>query len=52
MKVGRVRVGLLCDQCGRRNYVVTKNKDRQAERLERRKFCPHCNGHTTHRETR
>jgi large subunit ribosomal protein L33 len=48
----RVEVKLACAECGSRNYTATKNETKQAERLERRKYCPRCNGHTTHRETR
>ncbi|MBM3329327.1 MAG: 50S ribosomal protein L33 [Calditrichaeota bacterium] len=43
---------LACNECKRRNYTNTKNKRKQSGRVEYKKFCPHCNQRTTHRETR
>jgi large subunit ribosomal protein L33 len=48
----RVRVVLACADCGSRNYTTSKEKGGQSGRLERKKFCPRCNAHTIHRETR
>jgi large subunit ribosomal protein L33 len=48
----RPYVTLACDQCKRRNYITTKNRQAQRERLELRKYCRWCHTHTTHRETR
>jgi large subunit ribosomal protein L33 len=48
----RDQVILACDECKERNYRLTKNKRKHPERLEVRKYCPRCNRHTTHRETR
>ncbi|MAF27590.1 MAG: 50S ribosomal protein L33 [Gemmatimonadota bacterium] len=48
----RVRVVLACSRCERRNYITSKDRARQPERMERKKFCSACNGHTVHRETR
>ncbi|MFP6591707.1 MAG: 50S ribosomal protein L33 [Candidatus Latescibacterota bacterium] len=48
----RDRITLECEVCSRRNYTVTKSRDKQASRLERRKYCAHCGQHTLHRETR
>lgn len=46
------KVILACDQCGSRNYSSVVNKKIEAERLELKKFCKHCNIHTLHRETK
>jgi large subunit ribosomal protein L33 len=48
----RVKVILVCEECLSRNYETTKNATKQTERLEFKKFCPHCNKYTTHKETR
>ena len=45
------KVILTCSVCLSRNYVTNKNKSRQ-ERLELMKFCPRCNTHTLHKETK
>ncbi|CAL8412467.1 unnamed protein product [Dictyota dichotoma] len=31
-------------------YATTKNRRNTPQRLELKKFCPHCNRHTLHRE--
>ena len=46
----RVRVALVCSVCDARNYQTTKRKT--AERLELKKFCPTCDKHTLHRESK
>jgi len=43
---------LACGECKRRNYTTTKNKKKQPSRLEVKKYCPYCNQHTVHKETR
>jgi large subunit ribosomal protein L33 len=48
----RVRVSLACEKCKRRNYSVSKNKQKNPDRLVRKKFCRWCSGHTEHKETR
>ncbi|MDP8969786.1 MAG: 50S ribosomal protein L33 [Actinomycetota bacterium] len=48
----RPKVTLACTDCKERNYITTKNRQNQRERLELRKYCPRCNGHRPHRETR
>jgi large subunit ribosomal protein L33 len=45
-------ITLACETCKRRNYVTRKNKVNDRERIELRKYCRWCRGHTTHRETR
>ncbi|HWB71140.1 MAG TPA: 50S ribosomal protein L33 [Egibacteraceae bacterium] len=48
----RPKVTLACTECKERNYITTKNRQKQRERLELRKYCPRCNTHRAHRETR
>ncbi len=48
----RALVTLACTECKERNYSTSKNKKNQAERIEMNKFCPRCNKHTLHKETK
>lgn len=48
----RPHVTLACQECKRRNYITTKNRQKQTSRLELRKYCRWCRSHTSHRETR
>ncbi|NLI70587.1 MAG: 50S ribosomal protein L33 [Firmicutes bacterium] len=48
----RVTITLACDECKMRNYHTRKNKKNDPDRLERRKYCPVCKKHTTHKETK
>ncbi len=48
----RVRIALVCDECGARNYKTTKKKTQTGERLAIKKFCPSCGRHTLHRESK
>ena len=49
----RVRVALVCDECGARNYRTTKaRREGEQERLQMKKFCPTCGRHTLHLESR
>jgi large subunit ribosomal protein L33 len=43
---------LACEDCKRRNYTTTKNKKKQPDRVEFKKYCRFCNKHTNHKETR
>ena len=45
-------VVLACEDCKERNYTTTKNKKRNKERMELKKFCSRCNRHTVHKETK
>jgi large subunit ribosomal protein L33 len=47
----RVRVALVCSECDARNYQTTKSRTR-SERLEMKKYCPRCEKHTVHRESK
>ncbi len=35
----RVKVTLACEVCKRRNYITTKNKQNDRERIEMKKYC-------------
>ena len=48
----RVQVTLACESCKRRNYITTKNKMNDRERIEMKKFCSWDRRHTLHKETR
>lgn len=48
----RVKVTLECTECKRRNYMTTKNKNNQRERIEMNKYCRFERKHTLHKETR
>jgi len=45
-------ITLACADCKQRNYMTTKNKKKQPDRLEMKKYCRFCNKHTLHKETR
>lgn len=55
----RIVVTLECTECrtnpdkrsaGVSRYTSTKNRRNTTARLELKKFCTHCNRHTTHKE--
>jgi large subunit ribosomal protein L33 len=48
----RPKITLACVDCKNRNYITKKNRRNDPDRLEMNKFCPKCNKHTAHRETR
>ena len=48
----RTIIQLACTECKRRNYSTTKNKQKQPDRLEVKKYCPFDRKHTIHRETK
>jgi len=39
-----------CTECKRKNYTNMKNKKTTTDRLEFKKFCPHCRKHQPHKE--
>ena len=43
---------LACEKCKRRNYNTDKNKRKHTARVAYKKYCPFCNSHTIHKETR
>jgi large subunit ribosomal protein L33 len=48
----RDKIILACSECKNRNYFTTKNKRLHPERVEWKKFCPRCNAHQLHKETK
>ncbi len=48
----RVIIYLACSECKDRAYTTTKNKKNDSQRLELRKYCPHCRTHQVYREVR
>jgi len=48
----RANIILACTETGDRNYISTKNKRTNPERIELRKYSPRLQKHTLHRETR
>ena len=57
-KGNRVQVILECTEhkesgmAGMSRYITTKNKKNTPNKLEFRKYCPFCKGHTPHKETK
>jgi large subunit ribosomal protein L33 len=50
-KVKKNVIFLKCSICDSRNYTSYKSKNMQ-EKVERKKYCPKCNKHTLHVETK
>src|SRR3954462_444679 len=48
----RDKITLACTDCKRRNYETTKSKRNTPDRVELRKYCRWCGGHTGPRDTR
>ncbi|NMB27871.1 MAG: 50S ribosomal protein L33 [Tissierellia bacterium] len=48
----RDRIILACTECKQRNYTSTKNKSKNTERIELKKYCKFCKAHTVHKETK
>ncbi|MDN5348200.1 MAG: large subunit ribosomal protein [Clostridia bacterium] len=48
----RIGITLACSECKRRNYTTEKNKKNDPDRIELKKYCPHCGRHTLHKETK
>ena len=48
----RVQVTLARTETGDRNYITTKNKRTNPERIELKKYSPRLKRHTLHRETK
>ncbi len=46
----RDNILLKCTVCGEENYLTSKNKKNQPERIEKKKYCPRCNKPTIHKE--
>ncbi|MGY3765972.1 50S ribosomal protein L33 [Vagococcus vulneris] len=48
----RVNITLECTECKERNYLTSKNKRNNPDRLEAKKYCPRERKVTLHRETK
>ena len=48
----RIIITLSCTDCRERNYTTEKNRRNDTQRIELRKYCSRCHGHTSHREVR
>ena len=46
------KIILACSDCKNRNYFTTKNKRVHPERVEWKKYCPRCDKHVLHKETK
>ncbi|HOO74068.1 MAG TPA: 50S ribosomal protein L33 [Tepiditoga sp.] len=46
-----VHFSLKCSECGKRNYYKSKNRNVKTK-FEFKKYCPHCDKHTLHTETK
>jgi large subunit ribosomal protein L33 len=48
----RLKIALVCEACGARNSETSKARAAASKRLKLKKFCPACNKHTEHRESK
>ncbi|MBU5438659.1 50S ribosomal protein L33 [Tissierella sp. MSJ-40] len=48
----RDRITMACTECKQRNYISSKNKKKNTERIELKKYCKFCKTHTAHKETK
>lgn len=48
----RPKITLACTECKERNYITKKSRRNTPDRLDINKYCPRCNTHRAHRETR
>ncbi|MBI4100010.1 50S ribosomal protein L33 [Candidatus Microgenomates bacterium] len=46
-----IKLGMVCSVCGSRNYLTSKNKMENKEKLLLSKYCRHCRKHTDHKES-
>lgn len=50
-KEKRVKLAFICQICKNQNYLTTKNKENNKEKMVMRKYCKHCRKTTQHKET-
>lgn len=50
-KVKRDIIALKCTECDSKNYTEYKTKNIK-EKMEMKKYCPVCQKHTVHKETK
>ena len=48
----RENIMMECTVCKGRNYFTTKNRRKHPERAEWKKYCPRCNKHQPHKESK
>lgn len=48
----RAKITLRCSECKEENYIGTRNKSTQPDRMKIKKFCARCNKMTEHNEKR
>jgi len=48
----RDNITFKCSVCGEENYIGTRNKRKNPERMAINKYCPRCNKKTEHKEKR
>lgn len=48
----RDSITLECSECKQRNYMTSKNKQTNKDRLEIKKYCRFCMKHTPHKESK
>ena len=46
----RVLIGLVCEECGRQNYVTEKNKVNSPDKVSFKKYCKKDKKITVHKE--
>ena len=51
-KETRIKITLACQECKQRNYMTSKNKQKNPDRIEVQKYCPFCKKHTVHKESK
>jgi len=49
-KGSRIKVALVCTQCGGQNYNTERNKTTTKEPLKLKKYCNHCRKRVLHKE--
>ena len=47
----RLKISLACSECQSRNHKTTRRPD-QAGPIKLKKYCPTCNKHSVHQETK
>jgi len=48
----REQITLACSDCKRRNYNSTRDKRKNPNKVEVKKYCRWCRKHTLHKETK
>lgn len=45
-------IRLECSECKQINYLTFKNSKNHPDKMELKKYCPHCRKTTVHKETK